>query len=142
MSEEAEKPKEGEEGFTPPPKPLMERMREFQEYEANKDKPTEEKPAEELVEPHTSIEDIKESLKKSLYDDTIVDDYAEAFMAVKDKESLDKIIEILAFKESEIVRLTKHESAFKSQSNPDAQATKKDEPVIDPVEAILAQRYK
>lgn len=128
-----EKPTEG------PEKSLMQRVREFEESQS---KPHEEPPKTPSEEPHTSIDDIKENLKAYLYDETIIEDYAEAFMSVKDKESLDKIIEILAFKESEIERLTKHESVFKSQSNPDSKQAQKEEPVIDPVEAILAQRYK
>ncbi|MCL7942236.1 hypothetical protein M8009_18310 [Halomonas sp. ATCH28] len=121
-------------------KSLMERMREFQQYEEQQ---TEEAPAQEEAEPHTSSEEIKEKLKAYLYDDSLVEEFASAFMSIPDKDSLGKVLEVLAAKEGEIKALTENKQAFQPQSNPDAkQAPKTEEPEIDPVAAILAQRYK
>jgi hypothetical protein len=113
----------------------MQRMRDF-----NK-KPVQEK-EQQSEEPHTSLEQVKEQLKAFLYDDSLVDEFADSFLAVKDAESLSKIMEVLQAKESEITNLVEHKEAFKPESDPDAKkADKQPEQEIDYVDQILSTKY-
>lgn len=118
-------------------KSLMERMREFKNWQEKQEA------VEEPTEPHTSLEQVKESLKTFLYDDSLVDEFADSFLAVKDAESLSKIMEVLQAKESEIKNLVEHKEAFKPESNPDTKKAEK-EPEhenIDYVDQILSFKY-
>ncbi|WP_108447633.1 MULTISPECIES: hypothetical protein [unclassified Halomonas] len=119
---------------------MMEYMRQFSAFKQEKELEEATQAAEEA-----DREFLRDKLIKFVYKDEIVDQVLPAMELLHQYELSDSILELLAFKESEIQKLVEHKEFFEQQTSEadhelDAEA-EEEQDLVDLVDQYLNDKY-